>query len=126
MRRLVALLAFVALAWPATADAKEGAMFSPQLLTLLSGKATRVQLYVWPVISRGREVPAVGSIPVVRLRLVSGRRVLRFRARRFGARDRCIRWCGSRFQRRRRGSGRCRCAPTGMCTAIWSIYPRRG
>jgi hypothetical protein len=80
-RRLIVLLGLAAFAWPATAAGKLGAMFVPQLLTLPSGQATRLHLDVLPLVRGVRVVipaPRAGSVPVVSLRLLSGRRVLRF------------------------------------------------
>jgi hypothetical protein len=70
MRRIALVLAL--LAFPATAAAKEGAMFSPTLGTLTPGKATRVTLSM----ERGND----GVRPLVELEPFDGGRSLRFRA----------------------------------------------
>lgn len=81
-------LAFAALCWPSTASGKQGAVFVPQLSAVPLGGAAQVQLYVssvlragLPLLGGGRELipaPVVGSVPVVRLRPLSGGHVLRF------------------------------------------------
>ncbi len=65
------LAAVGTLAWPATATAKEGAMFNPQMLSLASGQASRRQLYVMSVIAGHHTTlpaPAPGSVPIVILK----------------------------------------------------------
>lgn len=95
MPRFIALLVAGVLAMPASAVAKQGAMFSPQLFSLQSGSTTRLELYVLPVYRgeqciasspcsppvSGRELvpaPRVGSVPVVIFRLFGGAKVMRF------------------------------------------------
>jgi hypothetical protein len=80
MRRLmIPLLAVLAL--PATAAAKEGAIFSPALSSLVPGEQTLVQVYIAPVMRGGRTLvpaPRDGEKPTVVLR--SADRTLRFPA----------------------------------------------
>ena len=95
MPRFLALLVAGVLAVPASAVAKQGAMFSPQLFSLRSGSTTRLELYVLPVYRGdqcfasspcsppvfGRELvpaPRVGSIPVVSFRLLGGAKMMGF------------------------------------------------
>jgi hypothetical protein len=82
MRRFaIAVLIVPALAFPAAAAAKEGAMFSPALSALEPGEKTLVQMYVAPVVRAGRTIvpaPRDGQRPTVVLR--SADRTLRFEA----------------------------------------------
>jgi hypothetical protein len=78
---VVALAIVGGLASPTTAAAKEGAMFSPMLMSLASGHASRLQLYVMSTgtgPNTGIPAPAPGSVPIVILRRQRGGRVLRF------------------------------------------------
>src|SRR5438046_3022055 len=82
MRRLALAPLLAALAFPAAAAGKEGAMFSPALSSLTPGHRTTVTLVVGPVIHDGRRVlsaPRDGKRPVVVLRSADGRREARFR-----------------------------------------------
>jgi hypothetical protein len=93
--RFSAVVIATVLALPVSAVAKQGAMFSPQLLRPQSGSRTRLELYVLPVYRgeqciasspcsppvSGRELvpaPPVGSVPVVIFRSFGGATVMRF------------------------------------------------
>jgi hypothetical protein len=93
--RFLALLVAGVLAMPASAFAKQGAMFSPQLFGLNSGSTTRLELHVLPVYRGERCIasspcsppvsgrvlvpaPRVGSVPVVIFRLLGTTKTMRF------------------------------------------------
>jgi hypothetical protein len=96
VRRWMVPLVVAALALPASAAAKQGVMFSPQLFGLPAGATTRLELYVLPVCRAYREIgtagglsvyradhqtvpaPRVGSVPVVILHEVGGTESMRF------------------------------------------------
>ncbi len=96
MRRGVVLLAAGALALPASAAGKQGAMVSPRLFGLPAGATTQLELYVLPVYRGDQEIapaaglpvyrpdgevipaPRVGSVPIVILREVGGVKIMRF------------------------------------------------
>ncbi len=95
LARLLTLLAAGVLALPAGALGKQGAIFSPQLLSLQPGSRTKLVLYVLPVY-RGEQclasapcsppvadrvlvpAPRIGSTPVVIFRLIGNRKMVRF------------------------------------------------